>query len=727
MTRSFVFIALASLLGFLGTTSARAAEFYTIRSTKTYPGDSQQVARAFLQEQAGQYDLHTVELIHRNTLARGDYRTVRFVQQYEGLPVLGAAAVVRVSPTARVTVAAFRVSRELTVSATPYVSHGEVRTLLYSLVGPWAANGPLKFVLAVLPEDRGPGRLVWQVDVPTGLGGLRYLVDAHRGVLLHARPLAVETLGRVYPIDSVTTPNATDLELLELDEATPLMLTGWNGQLHVTNYVSGGSQTDYTAEQTLTTSDGTNFLYDPPVDPTDATDGFAQVGLYYHLTRMKGFYTNDLGVDFSQPAYALTAIANLLDEGQPYDNAFFSQQGMGAPWNTPNLIGIGQGSSLDFADDSDVFLHEFTHYVNHVAVGFNMSQYASNEYGLSTHSGSIGEGVSDYFACTVNGNSTMGEASLAPFGQERDLTDTSKVCPDDLYGEVHMDGEVIGSVSWTLYETFGKANADQLIWGAVTLLLPYANFGEFSQALVQTANEMVTGGQLVAADVQALQGVLDARGLSDCFAELSISPTASRAINLFGLDILSQEFGTNCQGVRDFGLELSSLFHFRATPDPSDEGVRLSVVMTPDGAPNLLWKIYARVGEHVTFGGGGMLPSVIEFDHQTQWLIEPTGELVINDLSDPPFDPSQTYHFVVVHQNCPTSSAVVTVEAAAASVPDAGVDAGTIADAAVSVDASSVDDGGKKGCNCRSAGGGNGAVLLLLLVLGLLWRRRRQG
>jgi len=723
MPRYFAFVAFAFLLVWGGTTPARAVEFHSIRSTRTYSGDALEVARAFLQERAGRYDLQRVDLVHRTTLARGDYRTVRFDQQYAGLPVIGAAAVVRVSPAARVTVAAFRVSRDLTVSATPYVSRTEVRTLLHSLVGPWAASGPLTFRLAVVAEARGPGHLVWQVDVPTGLGGLRYLVDAHRGVVLHMRPLAIETLGRVYPISSVVTPNATDLELVDLDDASPLVLTGWGGQFVVTNYVSGGGQLDLAVEQTLHPSDGTDFIYDPPADPTDPTDGFAQVGLYYHLTRVRDFFAGDLGVDFSHPAYSLTAVANMMEDGQPMDNAYFSEQGMGAPWNTNNLIAIGQGTTLDFADDSDVFLHEFTHYVSHVAVGYNMGQIAANEYGISPYSSSIDEGLADYFACTVNGDPLLGEAALVPFGSGRDLTDTSKVCPDDVYGEVHMDGELIGSVSWTLRESFGKAAADQLVWGALTLLLPYATFGDFAQALVQTAGEMVIGGDLVAADVQTLQDALDARGLSDCFQDLPIAPAAPRMINMFGLDLFGGMMGGTCQDVRNYGVQLSSMFHFRATPADGDEGIRLSVQLTPEGGNDLIWKIFGRAGDHVTFGGGGYLPEVTVYDYQSNWLDGTAGELVIDASSDPSFDPGQTYHFVLVHQNCPSSQAVITVEPIQSSVdPDGGVDG----DASVSADASVPGDDPKKGCACRASGGGGGGLPLVLLALVLIWRRRRQ-
>ncbi|MFH2008999.1 MAG: hypothetical protein ABI333_20585, partial [bacterium] len=346
MTRKF-FLSLLLILTLLaptGSVSADGSELHAIRRSPRYGGSPVQAARAFLTDRAGEYDLWEVTLVHKITLALGDFRTVRFVQQYEGLPVLRTGAAVRVAPNGRVTVAAFRVARMLVQSTVPLVTRGEVRTLLASHVGPWAAAGRIGFRLAVLPEEEGPGFLVWQVTVPTGKGGLRFLIDAHRGVMLDSRPLAIEALGRVYEISALTTPDPTDLELLDLDVAMPQMLNGWNGQLQVTNYLSGGEQSDIFAEQTLTPNVGEDFLYDPPVDPTDGTDGFAQVGLYYHLTRMRDYFATNMGVDFSPVSWNLTAIANMQDEGQPYDNAFFSEAGMAAPWNTNNLIAVGQGT-----------------------------------------------------------------------------------------------------------------------------------------------------------------------------------------------------------------------------------------------------------------------------------------------------------------------------------------------------------------------------------------------
>jgi MYXO-CTERM domain-containing protein len=730
MKRTPVFAIFLLLTAGLASGPARADALHVIRSSPRYPGDALTVARAYLQDQATPLDIHDVDLVHRGTLALGDLRTVRLMQSYAGLPVLGAAAVVRTTPDGRVTAVGLRVARTLRVATTPRLVETDVRTVLMAHVGPAAAAGRIALVLAVLPEPDGPGRLVWQADVPLR-GGLRYLIDAQVGDVLSVRPLAVNARGRVYPISSANTPAVQDLELADLDDATPLRLTGWNGQLVVGNYVSGGSQTEIVAEQTLGPSEGPDFLYDPPADALDPDDGFAQVGLYYHLSRSRGFYAGTLGLDFSPASWKLMAVANYRESGQNEDNAFFTEMGMGPPWNTPNLIAVGQGTQFDLADDSDVFLHEFLHYVSHNAVGFNMGQMGTTPLGLSPFSGSIDEGLADYFACTQNGDPILGEASLALLGAARDLTDTSKVCPDDVYGEVHMDGEIIGSLTWTLRESLDASAADQLVWGAMTLLLPYATFGDLSEALLSTAGDLQSAGTLTPADVQTVQSALDARGLTDCYQELPLAEGTPRTLMMFGLDLIGQMMGGTCQQVRAYDVSLASLFHVRAQPTASADGIRFRVTLTPQGGNDLQWAIHGRQGQSVGFRDSGFMPEVRDFDYVVDGLTGTEGELVIDASSIPAFDPTQTYHAVIVHQNCPSTRAVVSVESFTNPVvtPDAGVDA-SLPDAAPSADASTTPpDDPKSGCGCQASG--DAAPLLpglLLGLLGLVWRlRRRRG
>jgi len=245
-------------------------------------------------------------------------------------------------------------------------------------------------------------------------------------------------------------------------------------------------------------------------------------------------------------------------------------------------------------------------------------------------------------------------------GAERDLTDTSKVCPDDIMGETHMDGELISSLSWTLHSALGAAAADQLVWGALTLLTTGGSLGDYANGLVQSANDLVAQGQLTAADVTTVQDTLAQRGLDDCGHELALSPAEPRSITMFGLQFVGQQLGASCQQLKTFGFRGQSLFHFVTTPAPTDTALRFGVDLQAQGTGSVDWSIYVRRNEHVGFNTAGVLPKVDKYDYSVEDMTATTGELVIDAASDPPFDPASTYHMVITHQNCPITRASVT-------------------------------------------------------------------
>ncbi|MCA9641560.1 MAG: hypothetical protein KC492_12730, partial [Myxococcales bacterium] len=550
----------------------------------------------------------------------------------------------------------------------------------------------------------------------------------------------------------VTTPTLVDKELLELVSGTPQHLNGWNGNLTVTNYVSGDpNQGQVVVEQVLEPNSGEDFLYDPPTDPKDAKDAFAQVNLYYHLTRMKAFYETDLNIDMSASSWKLVAVANMQESGSPLDNAFFSPQGINSSgFNAPNMIGIGQGSSVDFALDSDVFLHEFTHYVSDNAIGYNGGQTQTSEYGLSPWGGAIDEGISDYFACTENESAVLGETSLGALGAERNLEDTSKSCPSDLIGEVHADGEVIGSLGWSLRKEFGKSVADRLVWGAASLLVSRSTLGDFARGIQQTAAELETAGDLTSADVTKIDDMIAARGLDDCDNELTLEDGQPIATNMLGLDIVASLLGGSCQQAKQY-VSLSSLFHFQATPQADAKGIRFNVNLFPERTNGLDWGIYVRREQHVGFKNTGFIPEVSTYDYAVENLDTRTGELVIDENSNPPFDPSVTYHMVIGHQNCPLSSPEVSFDSLSetgsggaggtggaatggtgGSVGGSGGSAGAITAGGTggtggTGEAEPADE--TTGCGCSVPGTSStpaGSLLGLMLGLGALIRRRRK-
>jgi MYXO-CTERM domain-containing protein len=707
---------LTALATLLSTGVASASEWRTIEQGSPAAESASQgaqgardVAQVYLKNASAELGLEGVELRFRNELSVGAHRTVRFTQWYAGLPVLGASAALHLTPDDHVKAVALDVARGLSVSAVPALGADAARKAVEGTLGVTLAEEP-STVLAVFPEDEGPGKLVWAVDVRAAGGGQRYLVDAHHGNIVSHRPLAVDVRGRVYPISSAVTPQPRDLELTDLDSAPEQQkLNGWNGNLRVTNYVSGGGQggDGMVLEQSVVPNSGADFLYDPPASFSNPDDEFAQVGIYYHLTRMRDYFTSVHGLDTSTPSWKLVAVANMQDSGRPLDNAYFSPEGVGAPWNSPNLIAIGQGSQFDFADDSDVFLHEFTHYVSGNAIGYNEGQIAATEFGLSPWGGSIDEGTADYFACTVNNDSTLGEASLEILGAVRELSKADKKCPQDLMGEVHADGELIGSLAWSLRDSFGQQRGDKLVWGALSMLTKGASFGDFARGLQMAADDLATEGSFSATDVQTLQALVKSRGMDDCDAVLDLGGGKTRQTTMLGIDTFAQGFGGSCAQLRPL-LTLQSLFHFKTTPAADSHGVRFTVALQALGGNDLDWSLYVRTGEHVGFSSSGFLPTVSRFDYSVENIKEAHGEIVIDENSDPPFDPSQTYYLVIGHANCPPAVATVSsVDLVIEKEPTDPAKPGPVVDEPMDAQPNADSPSEQEqpaGCACRAAG-----------------------
>ncbi len=115
---------------------------------------------------------------------------------------------------------------------------------------------------------------------------------------------------------------------------------------------------------------------------------------------------------------------------------------------------------------ADVVYHEFGHGVHHHAVILGSGDF----------DGALSEGVSDYLAATFTGDPGMGRGffySNAPLRHINPGID--KKWPDDIEGEVHADGEIIGGTLWDLRqllvdkygEAEGVAKANALYYGAI--------------------------------------------------------------------------------------------------------------------------------------------------------------------------------------------------------------------------------------------------------------------
>lgn len=692
-------------------------------------------ALSFLSSRPDALGLQGVALSPRKVSGVGAARkVVRFAQMHDGVPVVSGGVSIAVEADGRQGVIAVDVDRSLDIDVVPSLLEDEARQSLVDVIGTeTSASGRLVVMRAGSHGKRGT--LAWVFDVSDAPGGTRYFVDAHSGVVVQARPLATHALGRVHEMNIVETPNLVDLPLPLLDETTqPVRLRGWDGLFNVTNYVSGSSQQgNYVLEQTVGPNVGADFLYDLPAQLASPNDELAQVNLYFHITHMRQAFEN-LGVDQTSPNWSLTAVANGRENGQPLNNAFFSQQGVGGDFAANNLIVIGQGQ-VDFAYDSDVFKHEFGHYVTHNAIDYNLGQAHFDDLGLSPWSGAIDEGIADYFACSDNDDAELGEGALG--GSIRDLTDTSKSCPGDVVGEVHADGEIIGSTGWSIREVVGREVADQIVWGALSTLNPGADFLDFANGIKSASDAALEAGSIDAADRAAIDQILTDRGLDTCERVISLDGGAMVSGFVFGLDLLAQGFGVQCEDLQDFGLALPSLFHYSFQPAASDIGVRFSLEGSAQGPGDLDYSIFVRVGEPVEFDVSPQgIPEVDDFDYRFD-SNDADAEAVIDASSDPAFDPSERYFAVIVVRGCPSLEFEITAGPAEPPVMGTGGSGGEGGNGGAGASGGSGGTGGEggdptgddpdDGCDCRSASSGTNNALgfgLAFVGLGLAARRR---
>ncbi|MBI5531951.1 MAG: hypothetical protein HY898_04495 [Deltaproteobacteria bacterium] len=719
-----------------------AADWHAGPAGKKYPGIPAVAARAYLAEYRAPLSIQGVDLVAHTTLPVFDSHTVRFGQTYGGLPVFRSAIAVRVGPEGEIKTAVVDIARDLSVSTLPSVDEASVR----SLVGQWAGRviGDESTLELGVMGNRHGGALVWRVDVLRNDGAHRYEVDAHTGKLIQQYHLAVDlNMARVYEINNLKTPTPVDKELLHLTVTTPQELTGAEGT--VARYISGDLEAQppkplVVDPKAVVPDANGDFLFDP-INGWAMDDSFAEVNVYYHLDRMNFFFRDTLKVDMSAVKWSLLAVPHYAPNQQPYQNAFYSPSKASDGVKTYyNMIVIGGTKALNWAYDSDVFLHEYTHYMNHNAIGFSEGVFSMDEYGLVTMPGSIDEGTADYFACSANNDAVEGEASL---GQgARDLNANPGKCPDVLFGETHMDGELIGSAAWAVRKELGAEIADPLNWGASSMLTTACTLGDWAKNVQDGMAELKTAGKITDAQIQKVNDAIHLRGLDDCSRFLSVDEKTSRRTNMIGLDLVGQYMGGSCSMLRSYGFALTSLFHFKYQSKSADKGVKFTVDLKAimGGGSDWDWDMVLRKNDPVTFISNpmGMSLELDQHDYKLEHIDKATGEFTIDDKSNPPFDPTATYYMVIFQRNCPTSQATVKA-AGVVPVPDAGPDAPpdvTEAGPIVEAGADSAEptepaaDGSVEGgsCGCRTVGGANGATLagMMLSIAAIAAARSRR-
>jgi MYXO-CTERM domain-containing protein len=308
--------------------------------------------------------------------------------------------------------------------------------------------------------------------------------------------------------------------------------------------------------------------------------------------------------------------------------------------------------------------------------------------------------VADYLACTENDDAQVGEAVLAPFGAVRDLEDTSKRCPDDMFGEPHGDGQIVGSYSWSVRALLGRARADELVWGAVATLPQGATLGDFGGGVLSAADAMVLSGTISPTERAEIETLLVARGLDQCDHVMPLEPGETKVESIFGLTEAGASSDYSCEELQSFSYTIQGLFHFARQTQISDPFLRILLESEPtgDGPPQLT--VYLRKGDPVVYEGDVIFGlDAVEFDQK----IDLDGESTAVLLEGADFEPGAEYFFVIENRGCPRVRISLTTE-----TEEAPSTTATTSSSSSSTNTSS-STSSSPGANTGSSGGAGGA------------------
>ncbi len=704
------------------------------RDGRIYGSTPEEAATHYLEANAQRLGIDNWNFRAFATVNWRQYRVVRVQVEDESIPLFGHEIKIMVNPDGSIRFGVIDVpERWKPRTHSPAITEREA---LETVEDFWRRRGGNVFLgraKAELGFRMWSGRpvLTYRVLAPVGLRGYMHYVNAETGGMLSTISTVFDALGRVFEANPITTPDTIDATLTNLDDVTAPgnVLKGWEGHLEAYTHTGGSVQQwpDVDYEHLALGDEDGNFLYDATDIHPVYTEPFTEVNLYYHANNAMEYFLDVHDLEFPRRLYAF---AKYHEQGQPYENAFFTPVSLGEA-----VIALGQGAQLDYGYDGDVILHEFGHFVVDTVAELKYIDEYFDEWGRSQMPGALHEGYADYWSSTLMGDPVVGEYAL---GSHARNMDNNLICPDNMIGMPHQDGEVAGGAFWETRTLVGEEIADQLIFGALALLTPNGTFKDVAEGMILTSQTLVTDDVMTQQQADDVSAMLESRGMIRCGRYLDFSEDYHPRFTNIGFDMMAAQMGVSCEQIRGFmPYYFPGPFQFRFTTPESVEGLQYVVDLEQTNitlGDDFLYRIQIRRDEMVHFRleafMGMMNISIPEtFDYETEDITEKDARIIISPESQPELLPNTEYYITFGNRSCPTTQATVKLSVEDY-IPPEEPDAAVEHDAFVEQDAGDDTAGsGKRGCSCRVLPNGTSkelpAALILLTLLGLVIRRKR--
>lgn len=359
-------------------------------------------------------------------------------------------------------------------------------------------------------------RLAWHIYSEVGPDEwYESLVDAHSGDLLLRHNLYVfDAQGTVFTEDPGKGPRVL---VSFVGDTTINTAFGWMGPATVTTGNNVEAYLDTNADNapdninslellvghaSSATQDFT-FPFSTAVDPR--TQQAAVVTNLFYFNNVIHDFSYNLGFtetsgNFQTNNYARGGLGNdsvraEAQDGSGTNNANFATPPDGSRPRMQQFLFTSPTPDRDSSVDADVVFHEFGHGISNRLIGNGSTALQGIQ------SGAMGEGWSDYWAITMNGDGAVGEyVTNNPNGIRRAVYTVPAATVHDSYAdicfrgcEVHNDGEVWAATLWDLRTQLGAATADRLVLNGMKFTPIRPSFLDARDGILQ-ADQNLNGG-----------------------------------------------------------------------------------------------------------------------------------------------------------------------------------------------------------------------------------------
>jgi len=329
-------------------------------------------------------------------------------------------------------------------------------------------------------------RLAWHVYADVGPEEwYEILLDANTGELLLRHNLYLsEAQGTIYTED----PGKGPRQLVSfVGDTTINTAAGWMGTSTVTTGNNVEAYLDTDANNAPDPNNGAGlsnghasaadqnftFPFSTTVDPR--TQQAAVVTNLFYFNNFMHDFSYRLGFtesarNFQTNNYGRGGTGNdsvraEAQDGSGTNNANFATPPDGQRPRMQQYLFTGPTPDRDSSVDGDVVCHEYGHGISNRLIGNGSSALSG------TQSGAMGEGWSDYWAITINGDGAVGEYVVNnSIGIRRAAYAVPAAAVHDSYAdigaggfEVHRDGEVWAATLWDLRTQLGATITDNLV------------------------------------------------------------------------------------------------------------------------------------------------------------------------------------------------------------------------------------------------------------------------